>query len=75
MSGKFIVVFKSTATKEQIAEFMDTVKSEDGEIGHVYDTGFSATLSEKTLNSFKSLQADGDSPIDFIEPDGTVTTQ
>ncbi|KAJ7783175.1 protease propeptide/inhibitor [Mycena metata] len=78
MSGKFIITFKSSATKEQIDEFAATVKSEGGEVGHRYDTvmkGFSATLSEKTLTKFNSLQAEADSPIDFIEPDGVVTTQ
>ncbi|KAJ7045513.1 hypothetical protein C8F04DRAFT_1065063 [Mycena alexandri] len=78
MSGKYIVVFKSTASKEKIDEFIATVKSEGGQVGHQYDTvmkGFSATLSEKTLTKFNSLQAEADSPIDFIEPDGEVTTQ
>ncbi|KAK7057194.1 protease propeptide/inhibitor [Favolaschia claudopus] len=79
MSGKYIVVFKASASQDKINEFMSTVKDEGGEIGHTYDgtvmKGFSATLNEKTLTKFNSLQADADSPIDFIEPDGVVTTQ
>ncbi|KAF7361909.1 Protease propeptide/inhibitor [Mycena venus] len=78
MSGKYIVVFKSTASQEDISKFKETVTSEGGEIGQTFATtmkGFSATLSQKTLTQFNSLQEDPNSPIDYIEPDGVVTTQ
>ncbi|KAJ6593896.1 hypothetical protein B0H19DRAFT_1246631 [Mycena capillaripes] len=94
MSGKYIVVFKSTATQEDIDKYIDTVKSDGklyssgnirdglsssgGQVGHKYDTvmkGFSATLSESAFNKLTSFQAQEDSVIDFIEPDGEVTTQ
>jgi len=78
MSGKYIVVFKPTASEEKINEFKAVVRDEGGEVGQTYDLmkGFSATLAEATVTKFtNSLQEDPDSPLDFIEPDSTVTTQ
>jgi len=78
LAAEYIVVFKSTATQEDIDKYIDTVKSDGGQVGHKYDTvmkGFSATLSESALNKLTSFQAQEDSVIDFIEPDGEVTTQ
>ncbi|KAJ7084383.1 hypothetical protein B0H15DRAFT_393258 [Mycena belliarum] len=78
MSGKYIVVFKSTATKEEIDKFAETVNGDGGEVTHRYDTlmkGFAATLAPNTLASFNSNLQAADSPIDYIEPDGVVTTQ
>ncbi|KAJ7178536.1 protease propeptide/inhibitor [Mycena crocata] len=95
MSGKYIVVFKSTASQAAIDKFAETVSSDGksssahqvhdrnpahlgGEVTHRYDTlmkGFAAKLNENTLAKFNSLQAESDSIIDYIEPDGVVTTQ
>ncbi|KAJ7925296.1 hypothetical protein B0H13DRAFT_2314791 [Mycena leptocephala] len=99
MSGKYIVVFKPTASKEAITEFLNNFKGNlqsDGKfcsvhrvtcqklkpasekVNHEYDTimkGFAATLNQNTLTKFQSFQAEPDSIIDFIEPDGVVTTQ
>jgi len=72
-SGKFIVVFKDSATQEQIDEYARTVDNTGGQVKNRYNTalkGFSATL---TPENFQNLQ--GDSIIDYIEPDGEVTTQ
>ncbi|KAJ7777986.1 hypothetical protein DFH07DRAFT_951067 [Mycena maculata] len=82
MAAKYIVVFKPSASQEQIDSFAKTV-SEDGkslfrgEVTHKYSTtlkGFAATLTENTLAKFNSLQP-GEDIIDYIEPDGVVTTQ
>jgi len=78
MSEKYIVVFKSGTSQEAINKFADTVNSDGGEVTHRYDTilkGFTAKLSPNTLANFNSLQAQDDSIIDYIEPDGVVTTQ
>ncbi|KAJ7462302.1 protease propeptide/inhibitor [Mycena galericulata] len=78
MSGKYIVVFKSTASQQAIDEFADTVSKEGGEVIHKYGTvmkGFAARLNDNTLVKFNSLQEDPNSIIDYIEPDGVVTTQ
>jgi len=78
MSGKYIVVFKHTASKEDIDKFAESVTDDGGEIIHKYETGlkgFAANLSENTLAKFNSFQKESDSIIDYIEPDGVVTTQ
>ncbi|KAJ7703205.1 hypothetical protein B0H17DRAFT_1042250 [Mycena rosella] len=78
MSEKYIVVFKSTASQEDIDKFAESVSSDGGEVIHRYDStmkGFAAKLSPNTLTKFNSLQAEKDSIIDYIEPDGVVTTQ
>ncbi|KAJ7167372.1 protease propeptide/inhibitor [Mycena crocata] len=78
MSGKYIVVFKSTASEAAIDKFANTVNSDGGEVTHRYDTllkGFAAILNKNTLAKFNSLQAESDSIIDYIEPDGVLTTQ
>ncbi|KAJ6625651.1 hypothetical protein B0H10DRAFT_2211922 [Mycena sp. CBHHK59/15] len=69
MSGKYIVVFKSSASKEDIEKFAQTVSGDGGEVTHRYDSlmkGFAATLNEKTLQQFQSLQSEDDSIIDYI---------
>jgi len=79
MSGekKYIVVFKDSATEDDIERYADGVEHDGGgEIIHRYDTilkGFAATMSETHLNTLQSnLQS---SPIDYIEEDGVVTIQ
>ncbi|KAJ7595045.1 hypothetical protein C8J56DRAFT_928269 [Mycena floridula] len=74
MSGKYIVVFKDGVTKDQIQKYADDIKTNGGEIGHTYDSmnGFSATIPDASLSSLQSLVGD---VVEFIEPDGVVTTQ
>jgi len=74
MSGKYIVVFKPNVTKEQIDEYANSVDKNGGQVTHRYDSvlnGFAAELSETSLSQLQSL----DDVIDYIEPDGVVTTQ
>ncbi|KAJ7346612.1 proteinase inhibitor, propeptide [Mycena albidolilacea] len=78
MSEKsYIVTFKNSATQEQIDEFKATIQKE-GKIVHTYNIGsmrgFAVTSNEDTFNSFNN-NLTGDSPIENIELDGTVTTQ
>ncbi|KAJ7287537.1 hypothetical protein C8J57DRAFT_1284212 [Mycena rebaudengoi] len=76
-AGRFIVMFKSTATPEQIAKFAETVSTDGGQVTHNYDIikGFAANLNEKTLQSFQSSLQAPDNIIETIEADGVVTTQ
>jgi len=74
---KYIVIFKDSATPDDIQRYADGVQQDGGgEIVHRYDTilkGFAATMSESHLSSLQSnLQS---SPIDYIEEDGVVTIQ
>ncbi|KIM78928.1 hypothetical protein PILCRDRAFT_824052 [Piloderma croceum F 1598] len=79
MSGdkKYIVIFKDSATKDDIERYADGVQQDGGgKVVHRYDTilkGFAATMSESHLSALQSnLQS---SPIDYIEEDGVVTIQ
>ncbi|KAJ3512093.1 hypothetical protein NMY22_g15436 [Coprinellus aureogranulatus] len=75
-SGKFIVVFKEGVTSDQITKYANDVKAAGGEIKDRYDegagilNGFSATIPA----SFHANLA-ADDLVDYIEPDGVVTTQ
>lgn len=61
---------------------MATVKNKGLEIVHTYDMvtdglgvqGFVTRLDERMLTRLKSLQAEADSPVDCIEPDGVAAT-
>ncbi|KAG8983126.1 hypothetical protein FRB90_006293 [Tulasnella sp. 427] len=71
--GKFIVVFKESATQEQINEYAEQVNSNGGKVTNHYGTvlkGFAAELTESQFQNFQ-----GNDIIDYIEPDGVVTTQ
>ncbi|KAJ7200162.1 protease propeptide/inhibitor [Mycena pura] len=78
---EYIVVFKDGIPQDKIDEFMATFKDEgkskllDENQRFTIPQGFSATLTDATFAKFNSLQADPNSPIDFIEQDSTVTTQ
>jgi len=70
---EYIVVFKDSATQQQINDYANSIDSNGGRVGHRYDSvlkGFSATITNEQLNSFQ-----GDDIISYIEPDGVVTTQ
>ncbi|KAF8157022.1 protease propeptide/inhibitor [Crassisporium funariophilum] len=73
MSNRYIVVFKNGVTKEQIDQYVNNVNKNGGEVGHRWDSilnGFSATLPESFLMSLQN-----DELIEYIEPDGIMTTQ
>ncbi|KIL59126.1 hypothetical protein M378DRAFT_169783 [Amanita muscaria Koide BX008] len=67
-----MVVFKDSATKDQIEEYVNNVHANGGKVTHRYDiiNGFAAHLPD---NFMSNLQ--GDDLIESIEPDGIVTTQ
>ncbi|KAG8896468.1 hypothetical protein FRC01_011792 [Tulasnella sp. 417] len=71
MSQNFIVVFKDTATQEQIDNYVQHVNTGGGEVTNRYDAvlkGFAAKLTPNLLSNFQ-----GDDIIDYIEPDQIVT--
>jgi hypothetical protein len=73
---KYIVVFKDSATEQQIQNYVDQINNGDGKVLHRYDTvlkGFSASLSDNYVSTLKSNLVAG--PIDYIEEDGILTTQ
>ncbi|KAI0745678.1 protease propeptide/inhibitor [Earliella scabrosa] len=75
MSGRYIVVFKDHVSQSEIDKHADDVASNGGSVGHRYNTvlkGFSATIPDQYFQKLQSLQGD---VIDYIEPDGIVTTQ
>ncbi|CAL1707098.1 unnamed protein product [Somion occarium] len=77
MSGNYIVAFKDHVSQAQIDKYIEDVKANGGSIGHKYDAalkGFSAAIPTSYV---QQLEAQGlqDGVIDFIEPDGIVTTQ
>ncbi|KAL1748669.1 hypothetical protein HDZ31DRAFT_60117 [Schizophyllum fasciatum] len=72
---KYIVVFKEGVTKDQIQKHADEVNNAGGEVTQVFDSilnGFSAKITPDHLQSLNNFVG-GD--IDYIEPDGVVTTQ
>ncbi|KAJ7102679.1 hypothetical protein C8R43DRAFT_1141155 [Mycena crocata] len=72
--GKYIVVFKEGVTKDQIEKFKEEISQKGGNIEKELDNinGFSATIPEGFLSEF---QSSANAVIDYIEPDGVVTTQ
>ncbi|KAH8828430.1 protease propeptide/inhibitor [Flagelloscypha sp. PMI_526] len=75
---KYIVVFKKDATQERIDQYASSVESSGGTVTNKYGTvlkGFAAQIPDSYLESLKSDSLQSDSPIDYIEPDGVVTTQ
>ncbi|KAG8941814.1 hypothetical protein FRC03_003935 [Tulasnella sp. 419] len=69
----FIVVYKDSATKDQIQKHISQVEKDGGEIGHRYDAvfkGFSAKMKPECLQSLQ-----GDDAIDYIEPDQVMSIQ
>ncbi|KAJ3517215.1 hypothetical protein NLJ89_g656 [Agrocybe chaxingu] len=70
--AKYIVVFKDSATPQQIDEYVKEVSKNGGEVTYRYDilNGFAAAIPDHFL---ASLQASA--IIHYIEPDSVVTTQ
>ncbi|KAI0696719.1 protease propeptide/inhibitor [Cytidiella melzeri] len=76
MSGKYIVVFKNTATPDEINQYASEVNTNGGTVRDVWTggmKGFSAEIPHQYMATLQSLVDDG--PIDYIEEDGVVTTQ
>ncbi|KAG8990811.1 hypothetical protein FRB94_013093 [Tulasnella sp. JGI-2019a] len=70
MSGNFIVVFKDSATDEQIEQYVNQVNNTGGLVTQKYDLGmrgFAANLDEAQLQSFQ-----GNEIIKYVEADGPV---
>ncbi|KAG9100410.1 hypothetical protein FRC07_010415 [Ceratobasidium sp. 392] len=64
VEGAYIVVFKESATKEQIEEYIARIKAEGGKIKYHYDTlmkGIAATMPNSLVQSFRQ-----DDVVDFI---------
>ncbi|KAF8648753.1 hypothetical protein AX16_006194 [Volvariella volvacea WC 439] len=73
MPNRYIVVFKDEVSPEAIEDYARRVRTSGGEVTHHYDLvfkGFSAVIPDSFLSALRS-----DSFIDYIEPDGVVTTQ
>ncbi|TFK44683.1 hypothetical protein BDQ12DRAFT_673376 [Crucibulum laeve] len=75
-TGKYIVVFKDSVTKEQIDKYAADIDACGGQVNNRLDpilNGFGAAIPDEHLQSLKSLQSEG--IIKYIEEDGIVTTQ
>jgi len=77
MTGKYLVVFKDGATKEQIQKYEKDVNDNGGQVTRGYEDGsilkvFTAVIPDQFVTTLQSFQGD---VIDYIEPDGVVTTQ
>jgi len=72
---KYIVVFRDDTSKEVIENVINQINDTGGEVTNRFNSimkGFSAKLSDVQLQSLDSLQG---GVIEYIEPDGIVTTQ
>ncbi|KAH9002011.1 serine proteinase inhibitor IA-1 [Lactarius hatsudake] len=78
-TGKFIVVFKKSASDEVINEHVEAVNANGGTVGKRFTSsilrGFSADIPANYLLTLESGLTAADSQIDYIEPDSIVTTQ
>jgi len=65
-------MFKDHATPEQIQDYVQKVNANGGQVSNQYSTmkGFAASIPESFLSDLQ-----GDDIIEYIEPDGVVTTQ
>jgi len=73
MSSRYIVVFKDTATPAEVNQYANEVANNGGTVFHRYDAvlnGFSAAIPDHFLSFLQASDI-----IEYIEPDGIVTTQ
>lgn len=73
MSGRYIVMFKESASEAQIEQYKERLQAQGGNIYADYEPllkGFSACVPDELIQSFTQ-----DDLIDYIEPDGVITTQ
>jgi len=78
MSQRFIVVFKKNVAQDTIDRQADAVEQNGGSVNNRFDSimkGFSAVIPEEYLLALQSNLQQDNSPIAYIEPDSTVTTQ
>jgi len=77
--GKYIVVFKNTASKEAIDKQAKQIHENGGTVGQEFNSvimkGFSAQITDTYLLAMQSNLSAADNEIDYIEPDSVVTTQ
>ncbi|KAI0066105.1 hypothetical protein BV25DRAFT_1912901 [Artomyces pyxidatus] len=75
MSGNYIVVFKKDVSQDTIDKHANEINQNGGEVQSRFGVikGFKAVIPDTYLTQLQSLQ--GGSEIDYIEPDGTVSTQ
>ncbi|KAH9040673.1 serine proteinase inhibitor IA-1 [Lactarius pseudohatsudake] len=77
--GKFIVVFKKSASDEAINDQAEKVGLNGGTVERKFSStllrGFSAKITNTYLMTLQQGLTQADSQIDYIEPDSTVTTQ
>lgn len=70
---KYIVVFKKSASKDQIQKYKDDLATNGGTVTHDYGStlnGFAAEIPDSFVSQLQPNDV-----IDYIEPDGVVTTQ
>jgi len=77
--AKFIVIFKKTASTEEINSQADEVNASGGSVTQKFNSvalkGFAAEIPETYLRTLESSLQQPDSQIDFIEPDSEVKVQ
>ncbi|KAI0793221.1 hypothetical protein C8Q75DRAFT_804037 [Abortiporus biennis] len=69
MSGKFIVIFKDSATQDQIDKYVEEVNQSGGNVSAKYDSalkGFAASIPDAYLLKLQQQSSLADSPIDLI---------
>ncbi|TFK64525.1 hypothetical protein BDN72DRAFT_846511 [Pluteus cervinus] len=78
MPGKYIVVFKKSATPDQIQEYVDSVNSNGGRVKDIWTNplkGFSAEIPDSFVQSLQAKAFSNEDIVDYIEEDQVVTTQ
>ncbi|KAI0254102.1 hypothetical protein BJV78DRAFT_1280494 [Lactifluus subvellereus] len=79
MSGRYIVVFKNTASQEVIDTQAEAVNENGGSVKNRFNSivmrGFAAEIPDTYLLTLQSNLGQDDSQIAYIEPDQVVTTQ
>ncbi|KAG8699429.1 hypothetical protein FRC09_006633 [Ceratobasidium sp. 395] len=79
MTRKYIVVFKDDAPKSEIDKSIAELEAAGGKVTNRYDggvlNGYAAEIPDDHFQTLQSQSLAEDSKIDYIEPDGVVTTQ
>ncbi|EAU84072.1 hypothetical protein CC1G_06934 [Coprinopsis cinerea okayama7 len=76
-TGKFIVVFKDNVSKADIDQYVSELNTSGGEVTNSYysEGGILNGFAAKIPESFLTSRLQGNEVVDYIEPDGVVTTQ
>ncbi|KAG9097268.1 hypothetical protein FS749_006656 [Ceratobasidium sp. UAMH 11750] len=76
---RYIVVFKDDAPQSEIDKAIAEVEAAGGNVTQRYDgtvlNGFAAAIPDSHFQSLQAASLTSGSKIDYIEPDGVVTTQ